>query len=681
MTLRLPDWLPPAVVMCVAGHFPLGDEDAERRAADAWSDKAEWCRAQAEYHEAKAKPPEGSHGRTVAAIAEKHQHMAERFRQQATNCDSLARQLYESANATELQKMVIISMAVILAIQLARCALMFAAGGWVQAAIEKMATRTAAQRAWMRFVAFLSGRGAELAAERGSMVVLRNGIVIGVALGGGTQAGAQAIQVAEGNREQMDWTSVGVATAAGGVGGLFGMLFGLWAGPKVATIGANANSTAGRMALQLAGTTMVGAGAGAVGALGGTAVSLMLSDQPFSRKAFTEGLIPGMGSGFIGAAGFAAQGMRSRAPLPGTTAEPAAAPDVTKAEASPGALVDTLREHGIVTTDFDPNNPSHTHQQQQIDNLLALLHPAGATADAPVRPTLPLNNADWQPANPPNVSIDNLNPVKSAKPPSDAVAAPADPAPAAPTRTTPKADGGHQPPGISPPKEYKPRPEQPFSVPNNSMDWEAPAGMPGALIDNVNPVKTVTYPAAAIASAVNPVGVPSIGTDPTSAEAPGARNGPAARPESEAVGAAEAPVDGELRPAPHDSDNSTAENAGTARQITEHDQPVAGPDHSVRPRLADTGEGSARPADAAPGHSVRPLPADTGEGSARPADAAPGSAHGNRAGSANASSAPHSTPEHAAVPDNAAATARPHPGGRETASEGQAGRGRAFSAV
>ncbi|MGQ4617957.1 LuxR C-terminal-related transcriptional regulator [Nocardia sp. R7R-8] len=653
MTLRLPAWLPPVVVMCVAVHFPLGDEDAERRAADAWSDKAEWCREQAEYHEAKAQPSEGSHGETVAAIADKHRRTAERFRQQATNCDSLARQLYESANATELQKMVIISMAVILALQLARCALMFAAGGPIQAAIAQMATRTAAQRAWMRFVAFLSGRGAELAAERGSMVLLRNGVLMGVTLGGGTQAAAQAIQVAKGDRERMDWKSVGVATAAGGVGGALGMLFGLWAGPKVATIGANANSTAGRVALQLAGTTMVGAGAGAVGALGGTAVSLALSDQPFSRKAFTEGLIPGMGSGFLGAAAFAAQGMRSRAPLPDTTAAPAVAPDVTRAEASPGSLVDALRSHGIVTADFDPNNPSHTHQQQQIDNLVALLSRAGATADAPAHPALPLNNADWQPANVPNVSPDNLNPVKSVKPPSDAVATPADPAPAG---TTPKADGGNQPPDVSPPKEYKPRPEQPFSVPNNSMDWEPPAGMPGALIDNVNPVKTVTFPAAAIASTVNPVGVPSLGTDPASAEAPGSPNAPAARSDSEAVGAAAAPVDGELPPAPRDSNNSTAENAGTARQTTEHEHPAAGPDHSVRPH-----------------------PTDTGEGSVRPADVAPGSAHGNRVGSEKTPVAPHSTPEHAAVPDNAAATARPHPGGRDTAGEGPAGRGRAVA--
>ncbi|MGW4719485.1 LuxR C-terminal-related transcriptional regulator [Nocardia sp. NPDC004260] len=656
MTLRLPAWLPPAVVMCVAGSFPLGDEDAERRAADAWSDKAEWCRERAEYHEAKAKPPEGSHGDTVAAIADQHRRTADRFRQQATNCDSLARQLYESANATELQKMVIISMAVILALQLARCALMFVAGGPIQAAVAQMATRTAAQRLWMRFVAFLSGRGAELAAERGSMVLLRNGVVMGVAMGGGTQAGAQAVQVAKGDREQMDWTSVGVATAAGAVGGLFGMLFGLWAGPKVATIGANANSTVGRVALQLAGTTMVGAGAGAVGALGGTAVSLALSDQPFSRKAFTEGLIPGIGSGFIGAAAFAAQGMRSRAPLPDTTADPAAAPVVTRREASPGSLVDALRSHGIVTADFDPNNASHTHQQQQIDNLVALLRQTGATADAPVRPTLPLNNADWQPANVPNLSPDNLNPVKSVKPPSDAVATPAEPAPASSTGTTPKAEGGNQPPDVSPPKEYKPPPEQPFSVPNNSVDWEPPAGMPGALIDNVNPVKTVTFPAAAIASTVNPVGVPSIGTDPTSAEAPGSRDAPAARPDSETVGAAEAPVDGELPPALRDSDHSTAENASPARQTPEHDHPAAGP-----------------------GHSVRPHPADTGEGNARPADVAPGSAHGNRVGPENTSSQPPSAPEHAAVADNAAATARPHPGSRDTAGEGPAGRGRAVA--
>ncbi|WP_280254371.1 LuxR C-terminal-related transcriptional regulator [Nocardia abscessus] len=652
MTLRLPDWLPPAVVMCVAGHFPLGDEDAERRAADAWSDKAEWCREQAEYYEAKAKPPEGSHGDTVAAIADKYRRTADRFRQQATNCDSLARQLYESANATELQKMVIISMAVILAIQLARCALMFAAGGPIQAAIAQMATRTAAQRAWMRFVAFLSGRGAELAAERGSMVLLRNGVVMGVALGGGTQAGAQAVQVAKGDREQMDWTSVGVATAAGAVGGLFGMLFGLWAGPKVATIGANANSTAGRVALQLAGTTMVGAGAGAVGALGGTAVSLVLSDQPFSRKAFTEGLIPGMGSGFIGAAGFAAQGMRSRAPLPDTTAAPAASPDVTTAEASPGALVDALRSHGIVTADFDPNNPSPAHQQQQIDNLVALLSRTGATADGPARPALPLNSADWQPSNLPNALVDNLNPVKSVKPPSDMDAAPADPAPA---RTTPDSDAGNRPPEVSPSKEYKPRPEQPFSVPNNSMDWE-PTGVPGVLVDNVNPVKNVTFPTAAIAPTVNPVGVPSIGTVLAPAEAPALRNSPAAQTDSEVDGAAKAPADGELPPAPHDSDNSTAENAGTARQTTEHDHPAAGPDHSVRPH-----------------------PTDTGEGSARPADVAPGSAHGDRVGSGKTSAAPHSTPEHAGVPDNAAATARPHPGVRDTAGEGPAGRGRAVA--
>ncbi|WP_280316717.1 LuxR C-terminal-related transcriptional regulator, partial [Nocardia wallacei] len=382
MTLCLPDWLPPTVVTCVAGHFPTGDEDAMRRAADVWSDKAEWCREQADYHEAMARSPGDALGDTAAAVARKHQDLAERFRDQATYCDKLAEQLYEGANSIELQKMVVIGTAVVLAATLARCAMMFAAGGTVQAGVAQTAARTSVQTAWQKFVAFLTGRGAQLAAERSAFTLVRNGILIGVLQGGGINAVAQGIQIAEDHRDSIDWKSAGVAAAAGGVGGGVGAVVGRWLGPKVAGFGADATSTGRRVALQLAGTALVGGAGGAAGAIGGTAVSLLLTDQAFTRKAFTEGLIPGFAGGFLGAAGYAAQGLRGSAPVSAETPKPAPVPN------TPGtrrALADALAQHGIVTADFDPSNPSHTQHQQQIDDVVAMLRQPGPAGTTPGR--------------------------------------------------------------------------------------------------------------------------------------------------------------------------------------------------------------------------------------------------------------------------------------------------------
>ncbi|WP_280366982.1 LuxR C-terminal-related transcriptional regulator, partial [Nocardia wallacei] len=382
MTLSLPDWLPPTVVTCVAGHFPTGDEDAMRRAADVWSDKADWCREQAEYHEGRARSPGDGQGDTVTAVARKHQDLADRFRDQATYCDKLAEQLYEGANSIELQKMVVIGTALVLATTLARCAMMFAAGGAVQAGMAQTAARASVQTAWQKFVAFLTGRGAQLAAERSAFTLIRNGVLIGVLQGGGINAVAQGIQIAEDHRDSMDWKSAGVAAAAGGVGGGLGAVVGHRLGPKVAGFGADAGSKGRRVALQLAGTALVGGAGGAAGAIGGTAVSLLLTDQAFTRKAFTEGLIPGFAGGFLGAAGYAAQGLRGSAPVPAESPKPASPP---AAAGSPRSLVDALARHGIVTADFDPSNPSPAHHQQQIDHLMTMLRQPGPGGAAPNR--------------------------------------------------------------------------------------------------------------------------------------------------------------------------------------------------------------------------------------------------------------------------------------------------------
>ncbi|WP_218025072.1 WXG100-like domain-containing protein, partial [Nocardia pseudovaccinii] len=423
MTLTLPPGLPAPVFDCVAGHFPRGDETAARRTADYWSDKAEQCRGYADHHVALAARTDNElRGDTGTAIAKNHLDLAEKFRSQADFIDTLVEELYEAANNIENQKWTVIGFATILAWQLARAALMFSpVGAAIEFRIDRMATDTACQVAKRRFMIFLAGQSAKYATQRGTIVLAGKAMFWGAAQIGGISAAVQAGQILAGNRESMDWKSVGIAAAAGGVGGGAGAVAGAWVGgrwiiPSTVARAEAATSTAGRVGFQLAGTSLVGASGGLVGGIFGALTSILLSGQPITTKAITETLIPAITGGFLGAAAHGAAEIRSNTRTPETAVPEVTAPADTAANTGTGqrpltqALVDALADHGILTRDFDPADPAGS-QQQQLNQLVTLLRQPAKdfnTAPAPFMRE-DYNISIWKPKDPQNPLPDVVN--------------------------------------------------------------------------------------------------------------------------------------------------------------------------------------------------------------------------------------------------------------------------------
>ncbi|MGW5517079.1 WXG100-like domain-containing protein [Nocardia africana] len=329
MTLTLPPWLPEPVMTCVAGHFPDGDESAMRRCGDAWADTADQCRPMVEHHTAAARTIRTAGlGHTVDQFAQQHTELADTWRDQATYCDSMAKQLYEGANSIEFQKLVCIFTAGVLAAQLIRDGIAFAAGGGLLAIADRMAAETALGILRKKVLMWLAGAGVKAAAERGLLVLARNAVIMGMAQGGLVNLAAQGVQIMQGHRDGIDPASAGVAILAGGAGGAAGAVVGHAVAPVPAMFGRAAartfdrlaphlgsNITAGlrqtaatpvaRLFAHLGGTVFVGGAGGVAGGIAGVAVSLAATGQAFTRQAFTEGIIPGFAGGFLGAAGAA----------------------------------------------------------------------------------------------------------------------------------------------------------------------------------------------------------------------------------------------------------------------------------------------------------------------------------------------------------------------------------------
>ncbi|MEV0110819.1 MFS transporter [Nocardia sp. NPDC050799] len=304
------------VVECTAGHFPHGDETAMREMAEYWSDKAEECRAAADYHDDRAvKSAAATRSAGGDGAAQSHRSLAAKFRAQAECNDSLAEQLYENANNTELQKWTVYGFAGLLAWQLLRSAIMFSpAGATIEMLIHRMATKTALQVVSQKTVIFIAGQSAKFAAERSTLRLAGNAGFWGGLQVGGMNVLMQAGQMSNGTRESMDWSSAQMMAISGWAGGAAGALAGKkigerWVIPKTVALAEGAHSGLGRMLYQVGGTALVGTGAGLAGGIVGTSVGLV--GQEFTLESIGETLIPAMVGGFLGAAAQGAADIRS----------------------------------------------------------------------------------------------------------------------------------------------------------------------------------------------------------------------------------------------------------------------------------------------------------------------------------------------------------------------------------
>ncbi|MEV0107650.1 sugar transferase [Nocardia sp. NPDC050799] len=378
MTLQLPPWLPPGVLEVVAGHFPEAREDAMRRRADSLSEKAEWCRGQAEYLDQKtaARSYAVEGGRSGDAHEEPSRELAERYRRQADEFDKEAEHLYEGANAFEVQKWTVISFAVILAWTLLHAAIMFAYGGAIVQRLKTVQTRTALEIASRKLLEYLAGSSARAAAQRGTLALTGKAAAIGAIQGGGINLAVQLKQVAYDQRDAVDGKEVLVTTLAGGFGGAAGLVAGKragdrWVTPVTLARARKATSTGQQVLFQIGGALVTGGIGGLVGGFFGTGVAIGLSGEKFTMDSFTEGFLPAVTGGFLGAAGHSLASLRAASPEPATAATSALGPDggppggsAHRAGRPPTDAVHARRSPTAADPSTQPESP-----QQKLDAL------------------------------------------------------------------------------------------------------------------------------------------------------------------------------------------------------------------------------------------------------------------------------------------------------------------------
>ncbi|MGW6337294.1 hypothetical protein, partial [Nocardia rhamnosiphila] len=326
--------------------------------------------------------------------------------------DAQAEQLYEGANAFEVQKWTVIGFAVILAWTLLHAAVMFAYGGALEAYVATMRTRTVLGIASRRLLEYFAGMSARAAAERGVVALSVKAGVIGAVQGGGINLAVQWKQVAYEQRGEVAWKEVKTAAVAGGFGGGAGVVAGKWVGdrwvvPATVARAELADTVGKRVGVQLGGALLTGGAGGLVGGIVGTGVAVAMSGEKFTLEAFTESLLPAVAGGFLGAAGHSLASLRAAGPAPGAGGSSGVG---VPSGPEPGGLVgsmgrpltEALVAHGPLRG-VDPDAVPKSHQQKLNELLSGLLR----DVDTDVRQ---VNSVDWQPK---GISLpENVGPVK-----------------------------------------------------------------------------------------------------------------------------------------------------------------------------------------------------------------------------------------------------------------------------
>ncbi len=505
MVLYLPSWLPQSVVELVAGHLPVGNEDTMRRVGDVWSDNAEWCREQAKLYEAKAKERNRIiRGHSGDKVEDGYYDLADNFRSQADYSDSLAREQYEGANSLEMQRWTVYGFAIILGWTLIHAAIMFAAGGWLEAVVAKMRTDTALRILSAKLLEYLAGATARRAAERGVIRLAGKMALIGALQGGGMNAAVQLKQIEDGHRDKLDRKSIYIAGAAGGIGGGIGMLFGRLLGnrfviPATTALAQKTALTSVRISIQIFGTAVIGLIGGFFGGLAGAAASLGMSREDFTWGKLAEGLGPAVTGGFIGAAAHGAAGIRAAGPVAaGEVARPAAgeAAPVARTETptAPRPLSDAVDAHARTTAEPESGEAPAGRRKFDFDELLKLAG-VDVTADRPASSRV-VNSENWKPPVLENVLSGSVDPFnKDGFAPLSTHAAKAEAPKLAESQPTPLQDGlaTH----IASAKEAGAAPQQPadgeVSGARPGKDEEAHSG-PGTVTAAPHPADSEVAP-------------------------------------------------------------------------------------------------------------------------------------------------------------------------------------------
>ncbi|MGY1944621.1 WXG100-like domain-containing protein, partial [Nocardia asiatica] len=320
MTLQIPEEFPDWLVTCVAGHFPVGDEDAARRLGDQWSETAENCRALAERHDVAASSERAAiAGTTSDAKTDRNLQLGDDLRNQAAYADSMAEQCYKGANDIEFNKLLVIGTGFALLAQLALDAALMAPGV-IKAAQDRAAAEASWAAAGRQRLLSIKGVGAQCAVQRAG-IPLAKATAIGAAIGAGTGAlvhgGAQWWQKEVlHHRDKIEWDDVRDAAIIGGAGGALGARFASRFAPGINRVIGKATersqSNLVRYGAHITSGVLIGGVGGVAGTVGGVVAQIPLTGHIPNGQELQTALITGFVGGFVGSATIFAQPLPPR---------------------------------------------------------------------------------------------------------------------------------------------------------------------------------------------------------------------------------------------------------------------------------------------------------------------------------------------------------------------------------
>ncbi|MET8877515.1 hypothetical protein ABZW16_36795, partial [Nocardia sp. NPDC004604] len=290
MSITIPPHFPDWLTRWVIGHFPVGNPDAMRAAADAWARSAERLTITLRDLERLARDvPAAIQGEAGEAIQGELKTQIANTRNQREFANGMATLLYDSANAIELEQYIVIGIgAVLLANLLIDTAVP------MKAASDRIAADVAATAARRDTLTFIFQRAAAFMERFPHMALAIRATIMGAVSMGGVVAGAQYAQIVQGHgkpgrRTSMDWGQVWVAAAAGGAGGLAGSV------ATRAVLSTLTRTTGRGVAIMLASAT-----GGAAGGAAGAVTMSALTNTKLTGRNLVEMVMMGMGGGLIG---------------------------------------------------------------------------------------------------------------------------------------------------------------------------------------------------------------------------------------------------------------------------------------------------------------------------------------------------------------------------------------------
>ncbi|TDC73624.1 hypothetical protein E1285_44505, partial [Actinomadura sp. 7K507] len=278
----------------IGADWPEGDETAMRRCAEAWRTAGtEITELIEDLNQTASDVRTALDSGAAEAFGQKWEQWVTTDPQILTklieSCGQLAETLDGGALDIEYAKYMFIALLIVTAIEIAYLiAAAFATFGASTAAIP--AVQVAAQVTARTIAKELLER----LSQRFLGAVLR-GAVVGAVEGGGLDLLVQSVQIAQGNRDGVDWSKTGAATLDGAIGGALsgGISHGLG---RVPGVGDGADTALGSMAKGMAreGT------AEAIAGVGSTVATAAIHGDPLTWDAIAKGATSGAFGGAVG---------------------------------------------------------------------------------------------------------------------------------------------------------------------------------------------------------------------------------------------------------------------------------------------------------------------------------------------------------------------------------------------